>query len=117
MNDDLKDILSNLNKDIEQEKLLQYLNSGMTDKEQHDFEKDLNNDEFASDAVEGLEQMESTKDLKSMVEQMNMQLKAEIIKKNKRRKRRKPLEQPWTYYAILIVLLLAILTYIVIRRL
>ncbi len=46
MNDGLKDILSNLNKDIEQEKLLQYLNQHMSEEEIHAFEKQMSDDEL-----------------------------------------------------------------------
>ena len=57
MSDNLKDILSGLNKEVEQEKLLQYINDHLKEDEQHEFEKQMNDDEFMNDAVEGLQQV------------------------------------------------------------
>ena len=54
MSDELKDILSNLNKDIEQEKLLDYLNKKLSAADAHEVEKQMAGDEFINDAVEGL---------------------------------------------------------------
>ena len=59
MSDDLKDILSNLNKEIEQEKLLEYLNKNLSAAEAHEVEKQMANDEFMNDAVEGLEKFKN----------------------------------------------------------
>ncbi|MEP7165932.1 MAG: hypothetical protein ABI741_14615 [Ferruginibacter sp.] len=117
MSDDLKDILSNLNKDIEQEKLLQYLNRNMSDAEQHDFEKQLNDDEFMNDAVEGLQALENKNKIAELVQQMNTDLKKQLEKKKKRKEKRKIAEQPWVYYSIVLVLLLIIITYLVIKKL
>ena len=116
MSDDLKDILSNGNKDIEQEKLFQYLNRNMTDAEQHDFEKKLNDDEFMNDAVEGLQALGNKNKIEGLVQQMNADLKKQLEKKKKRKQKRKLAEQPWTYYSIVLVLLLIIIAYLVIKK-
>ena len=55
MSDNLKDILANLNKDIEQDKLLDYLNKKLPAAEAHEVEKQMADDAFMNDAVEGLE--------------------------------------------------------------
>jgi len=116
MSDELKDILSNLNKDIEQEKLLEYLNRNMTDAEQHAFEKQMNDDEFMNDAVEGLQALENKNDLTSVVQQLNADLKKQLDKKKKRKEKRKLNEQPWVYFSVLLILLLVIIAYLVIKR-
>ena len=116
MSDELKDILSNLNKDIEQEKLLQYLNRNMTDAEQHAFEKQMNDDAFMNDAVEGLEALENKNKIAGLVEQMNADLKKQLEKKKKRKEKRKIIEQPWIYYSIVIVLLLLMIAFLVIKK-
>ncbi len=41
MSDELKDILSNLNKDVEQDKLLDYLNKKLSASEAHELEKQM----------------------------------------------------------------------------
>ena len=80
MSDDLKDILSNLNKDIEQEKLLDYLNKQLSAADAHDVEKQMTDDEFMNDAVEGLEQFKDKKDLSFLVDQLNRDLKKQTAK-------------------------------------
>ena len=116
MSDDLKDILSNLNKDIEQEKLLQYLNRGMSDAEQHAFEKQLNDDEFMNDAVEGLQALENKNKIADLVQQMNADLKKQLEKKKRRKEKRKIAGQPWVFYSIVLVLILIVIAYLVIKK-
>jgi phage terminase small subunit len=116
MSDNLKDILSNLNKDIEQDKLLEYLNKNLSAADAHDVEKMMADDAFLNDAVEGLEQFKNKKDLTVLVEQLNKDLKKKTAKKNLRKEKRKLKDQPWLYIAIVTLLLLAIIGYIVIKR-
>ncbi len=116
MSDDLKDILSNLNKDIEQKKLLQYLNHDMSDAEQHAFEKQMNDDEFMNDAVEGLQTVEDKNKITDIIQQMNTGLKKQLDKKKKRKQKRKLAEQPLLYFSILVLLLLITIAYIVIKK-
>jgi len=117
MSDELKDILSNLNNDIEQEKLLQYINQHMSDADQHAFEKQMNDDEFMNDAIEGLQSLENKNNISAIVQQMNADLKKQLDKKKKRKQKRKLNEQPWTYYSIVLLLLLILIAYIVIKKL
>jgi hypothetical protein len=117
MNDDLKDILSNLNKDIEQEKLLQYLNRNMSDAEQYAFEKQMNDDEFMNDAVEGLQSLDNKNKIAALVQQMNADLKKQLEKKKKRKQKRKLTEEPWIYFSIVLLLLLIMAAYLVIKKL
>jgi hypothetical protein len=115
MSNDLKNILSNLNNDIEQEKLLEYLNRNLTGAEQHELESHLNDDPFMSDAMDGLSQIQSPDKVSLMVYQLNKDLKAQLEKKKKRRKR-VITETPWLYYTIIFLLLLAVIGYLVIKK-
>lgn len=118
MKNDPKNILNHSHKEVEQEKLLQYLNRNMTDAEQHEFEKEISEDPFAEDALEGLEQIEQKKELPFLTEQLNLHLKKEVTKRNKKRKSARGIpSQQWTYYAIVLILLIAVITYIVMKRL
>lgn len=85
MNDGLKDILSNLNKDIEQEKLLQYLNQHMSEEGIHAFEKQMSDDEFMNHAVEGLQSLQNKNELPVYIQQLNADLKKQIDKKEKKK--------------------------------
>jgi len=116
MSDDLKDILSNLNKDIEQDKLLDYLNKKMSASEAHELEKQMADDEFMNDAVEGLEQFKDRSNVSSLVEQLNRDLKKQTAKKKQRKEKRKLKEQPWLYITIVILLLLVVISYIIIKK-
>ena len=116
MSDDLKDILSNLNKDIEQEKLLDYLNKNLSAAEAHEVEKQMADDEFMNDAVEGLENFKNKKDVSLMVEQLNSELKKQTAKKKARKEKRRLKDQPWLYITILTLLILVIVAYVVIKK-
>jgi hypothetical protein len=116
MSDDLKDILSNLNKDIEQEKLLDYLNKKLSASEAHEVEKQMAEDEFMNDAVEGLENFKNKKDLSLLVEQLNNDLKKQTAKKKKKKEKRKLRDQPWLYITIIILLGLIIISFVLIKK-
>ncbi len=116
MADELKDILSNLNKDIEQEKLLQYLNKSLPDAEQHAVERQMNEDAFINDAMEGLEQIKDKQHIPMLVHELNAGLKKQLEKKKKRREKRQLKEQPWIYFAIILILLMLVITYLVIKK-
>lgn len=115
MSKDLRNILSNLNSDIEQEKLLEYLNKQLDAKDEHAVESQLNDDPFMNDALEGLSAINKNTDIALVVNQLNKDLTTKLSRKKSRRKR--PISQaPWLYYSVIIILLLAILGYIVIKR-
>ncbi len=116
MSDNLKDILSNLNKDIEQEKLLDYLNKKLSDAEAHEVEKQMADDEFMNDAVEGLEHFNNKENLLLLVEQLNKDLKKQTAKKNKRKEKRKLKDQPWIYITVITFLLLVIISFVLIKK-
>ncbi len=117
MNENLKDILSNLSPDVDQETLLLYLNGKLTEQQKHEVEKMLLKDEFDQDALEGLEEFNDKQQLHYMVEMLNRDLKKKTEKKRKRREKLILKDQPWLYISVLIILLLIIISYIVIRRL
>ena len=115
MSSDLKNILSNLSNDIEQEKLLEYLNRKLTPEEERELEAHLNDDPFMSDAMDGLSEMQNPDKISLMVYQLNKDLKAQLDKK-KKRKKRVITETPWLYYTIFLLLLLAVIGYLVIKN-
>lgn len=116
MSDELKNILTNLNKDIEQEKLLEYLNKSLSAETAHDVEKQMADDEFLNDAMEGLENIGNKKDLPRYVEQLNQKLHKQLDKKKSRRDKRKLKDQPWIFYTIVLLLLLMVISFILIKK-
>lgn len=117
MNRDLLNILSNSNKDIDNQKLMDYLAGKLSGQEKHEVEAWMLENDFENEAVEGLQQLNSNKHIEAYVDQLNKDLNKYISKKKDRRLKRKIQEAPWIYVAILLILTLAILGYIVIRKL
>ncbi len=115
MPDNLKDILSHLNKDIDQETLLQYLQGQLPADKKHEVERQLLQDDFAEDAAEGLEEFEDKGKLQYMVEMLNRDLKKKTEKKKRRREKMRIKDQPWLYFSILILIFLIVICYIAIR--
>jgi hypothetical protein len=116
MKNDLKNILANSNKDIDNQQLMDYLGGNkLSDEKKHEIEMQMAEDAFVNDAIEGLQKINDEKKLAVIVEQLNKDLHKQItnskIKKNKRLK-----DQPYMYLAIIIVLLLLILSFIVVKK-
>lgn len=116
MSDDLKDILSNSNKDIDNQKLMDYLSKQLSTQESHELEKMMADDEFINDAVEGLEQIKNIKSVPSAVDQLNRDLKKQIDKKKLRKEKHKIKDQPWVYFTIIFLLLVTIICYVLVKK-
>lgn len=115
MSDELKDILSNSNKDIDNQKLMDYLSQQLSKEQAHDLEKMMADDEFMNDAVEGLQQFNSKQNLETYTEQLNRQLQLQLKKKKARKDKRTLKMQPWVYFAAALLLLLIILCFFLVR--
>ena len=116
MNNEIIDILSNSNKDIDNQKLMDYLSDKLSGKDKHEIEKLMVDSELVNDAVEGLQQFENKKRLSTFVSQLNADLHKQLQKKAHRKQKRKLQNQPWLYLAIVIILLLVVIGFIVIRK-
>jgi len=116
MQENLKDILSHLNKDIDQETLLLYLQGKLSEEQKHEVEKRMMEDDFESEAMEGLESISNKKKLPSVVDQLNRDLRKKLEKKKRLREKLRYKDQPWIYFAILIILLLVIISYFILHK-
>ncbi len=116
MNNELKNILSNSNKDIDNQKLMDYISGKLSAEEKHEMEKQMADSDFVNDAVEGLEDVKNKKDLSLFVEQLNTNLHKQLDKKKKRKQKRTLKDQPWLYLTIVLLLLLIIIGFIVIKK-
>lgn len=103
-------------KNPDHDKLLDYLNRTMPDEEQHDFEKNMSEDEFMNDAVDGLESLKN-KHLDLVITQLNNDLKKNLEKKKNRRNQRIIKEPSGIYFAVILIILLIIIAYVVIKQL
>jgi ferric-dicitrate binding protein FerR (iron transport regulator) len=113
---ELNDILStggNGKGKLPEEKLMAYLEGKLSPEEQHEVEEWLSAEGMESDALEGLQSLE-TEDTKKSVAKINYELRKELGSRNKRRTKHIK-DNKWSWLAILIVLMLAIVCYIAIR--
>jgi len=116
MSDNLKDILSHLSTDIDQETLLLYLQDKLSEGKKHEVEKQMLENEFANDAMEGLQEIKDKQQIAYMVEMLNRDLKKKTEKKRQRIEKMKLPDQSWIYISIIIVILLIIISYMVIHQ-
>ncbi|HEX6194023.1 MAG TPA: hypothetical protein VFZ42_16735 [Chitinophagaceae bacterium] len=116
MQGNLKDILSHLSTDIDQETLLLYLQDKLPEEKKHELEKQLMENEFAGDALEGLREIKDKQQISFMVEMLNRDLKKKTEKKRKRREKMQIKDQTWLYISAIIIILLIIISYLVVLR-
>lgn len=115
MDNDLKDILSNSNKDIDNQQLLGYLSDQLSKANSHEVEKSMADDAFINDAVEGLQQMDNKKNIPLHLEELQTSLQKQLAKNNKRKKRRFK-DNPQVYLNIIIVIVLLLICFVVIKK-
>ena len=116
MNESLKDILSHLNPDIDQETLLRYLQGKLSSEEQHSIEKKMMDNDFNIDALEGLESIKNKNQIQSLITQLNNDLKKKTEKKKRAKEKRNLSIDPWVIIAIIIILALMVISYVIIRK-
>jgi len=115
MNQNLKDILSNLNPDIDQETLLLYLQGKLSAEKQHELEKKVIDNNFETDALEGLQKIKDQQGVSAIIEQLNRELKKKTQKRKQRKERWGLKTDPTVWITIIIILLLIIITFLVIN--
>ena len=116
MENDLKDILSDSNNNIDNQKLMDYLSQQISAEDSHDVEKEMADDPFMDDAVEGLQKIRPQRNLTIYVDQLNTDLQKQLGKGKKRREKRKIKNQAYTYFAVLLILLLLIICFNIFRK-
>jgi hypothetical protein len=116
MNESLKDILSHLNPDIDQETLLRYLQGKLSSQEEHTIEKKMMDSDFNMDALEGLEGFKNKNQIQSLITQLNNELRKKTEKKKRAKDKRKLSIDPWVIIAIVMILALIVISYVIIRK-
>jgi len=115
MSNDLLKILSNSNKDIDNQQLMDYLSGKLSGEDLHELEKVMAESPLVNDAVEGLSGVPK-KDIQDYVDQLNSSLQKSLSKKKQRRDKRKLKENPWGYVAVLVIIMLCIAAYWMVRK-
>ena len=117
MNKDLLNILSNSNKDIDNQQLMDYLNGQLSGESLHELERSMADNEFLNDAVEGLQQIRDKKDMQTYVNELNSSMQKSLEKKKKRRLKRRLKDEPWGILAVILVIVLCVIGYVIVRKL
>lgn len=116
MSNDLKNILSDSNKDIDNQQLMDYLSKQLSKSESHAIEMKMAEDEFMNDAVEGLQKIDSKKNMQAYVEQLNSGLNNQIAKNKNRKNKHRLKDQPYIYLTIIIILILLIISFVILKK-
>ena len=116
MNDDLLNILSNSNKDIDNQKLMDYLSDKLSTEEKHEFEKTLVDSQLESDAVDGLSSFKSTKKTLELAEQLNQNLHIQLQKKKSAKEKRRIKDLPWLYFTIILIIIIILIAFFVVWK-
>lgn len=116
MDDKFFNILTNSNKDIDNNKLMKYLSGKLSAEDKHELEKQMADSDFVSDAVEGLEEVKLKKELNTIVNQLNNDLQKQLNKRKRRKDKRALKDKPWIYLAIVLLLALFVISFIVIKK-
>jgi hypothetical protein len=116
MDPELFNILSEGNKDIDNQKLMDYLSGKLSAKEKQELEKLMADSEFMNDAIEGLQTIKDKNKLQAYVNQLNQELHNHLQNKKSRREKKRIKEYPVIYFTIILVLLICIIGYLIIRQ-
>ena len=116
MDEDLLNILSNSNKDIDNQKLMDYLSDKLSAAEKHEFEKSILDSDLESDAVEGLSQFKNKKDPVAFAEELNLKLKTQLQKKKSSKSKRGIKELRWLYVAITLIIIFILIAFFIISK-
>ena len=91
-----------------------YLQEQLNADRKEELEVRLEDNDFASDALEGLQELKDKKRISQIVDGLNRDLKKKIRKKKERRSHLTLPDHTWLWTSVTILLLLVVLCYFVI---
>ncbi|HPH36621.1 MAG TPA: hypothetical protein PL108_03095 [Sediminibacterium sp.] len=100
---------------VSNEELLKYLGNDISEEEMNAIEQKMATSEFENDAIEGLAQFKEKENIIAITNTLNQQLKNQISRGSKRKRKRKIQDQQWIIVVILGVLFLSIASYFLIH--
>jgi len=116
MSDELTNIPSGQAPGNEQEKLLQYLDKTLPEAERARLEKEIMADPFLQDALEGLSRVGGGRSLHQTVQDLNQSLRQQLRQQKDKRKKKRPANMSLLYMSIVLILILAVISYLVIKK-
>ncbi|MBS1751156.1 MAG: hypothetical protein JST63_14755 [Bacteroidetes bacterium] len=115
MNNDLFNILSKA-KDIDQQKLLDYMQDKLSPEERYEIERLLIDADFESDAAEGLSQIKNKKRLPLVMSELNRRLIKKLSKRRKHSLNKPGLSLMIPVVTTIIILFLIMMFYLLLKR-
>jgi len=115
MREELLNILSDSNKDIDNQKLMDYISGKLNAEQKHEVEKWMIDNPFFNEAVEGLQSADA-KNIPASVEEINSTLRKYLQQKKKKRERNLFPLNLWTYIAVIFILALAVIVYLFLHK-
>ncbi|PWT70395.1 MAG: hypothetical protein C5B59_20725 [Bacteroidetes bacterium] len=116
MKNELFNILSNSNREVDNQKLMDYLSGKLAGHDKEEMENWIASSKLMQDAVEGLGKMPDKAKLQGYVDQLNKQLHQHLQDKKLRRERKRLKEYPWIYLTIVLILLICVLGWFIVRQ-
>ena len=84
--------------------------------QQHEVEKKMMDNEFTSDALEGLQNFKDQQRLQLLVDQLKKDIRKKIEKKKAYLEKRRVVLDPWIVITIILILVLVAISYFIIHR-
>jgi len=114
MTDKWKDILTQKSA-LDPQKLMDYLEGKLSDKEKHEVESVLADSAFMDDAAEGLNEMKDKQKIASILFELNSQLHKKTQQRRKLQFSNRLPFPGWLIFTTVTVILLSVLAYIIYR--
>ena len=114
MTDKWKDILTQKSA-LDPQKLMDYLEGKLSDKEKHEVESVLADSAFMDDAAEGLNEMKDKQKIASILFELNSQLHKKTLQRRKLQFSNRLPFPGWLIFTTVTVIFLIVLAYIIFR--
>jgi anti-sigma factor RsiW len=115
MREELLNILSDSNKDIDNQKLMDYISGKLNAEQKHEVEKWMIDNPFFNEAVEGLQNADA-KNISGSVEEINNTLRKYLQQRKRKRERNLFPLNFWTYIAVIFILAMVVMVYLILHK-
>ncbi len=111
-----KKAISSNERPVNQEKLIEYLEGSLSALERQHIEKQLEEDEFLNDAMEGLHQITDSQQIKQVVNDLNRSIQKQITTQQRKKNKQPIFSLYWVYIAIILLIILILSAYLILSQ-
>ncbi len=112
---DLHKIIKSEKEVVDEQQLLEFVKHNLSTEAQQMVEKNIAEDPFLMDAVEGLNEVTDEDQINQSIAELNQHLNKLVQNKTKRKQKRRLPANQWAMLAVVVVLFLSIITYFIIH--